>query len=218
MKLKAKVLLFTLLLLVLAVPLLGVVASDAQQRQFALPIVVVNTGNLNVRTGPGPQFTVLTTVPGGTELPVLGRNQDSTWYMVATAIGAGWVDISFTIPRGDFSYVPFVRWETLASPVVQPLPQSLGLPTGAGNVAIPQIQVPQVIVNTGNLNVRSGPGAIYTVIATVPGGTTFEPLGVTEDGAWYFVDVPRRGRGWISAEYTIFRGSYDAIPVIVNAY
>jgi uncharacterized protein YgiM (DUF1202 family) len=218
MKLKTKALLISMLLLVLAVPLLGVAASGAEQRRFALPIVVVNTGNLNVRTGPGPQFTVLTTVPGGTELPVLGRNQDSSWYLVATAIGSGWVNTPFTLPRGDFSFVPFVRWETLVTPVVQPLPQSLGLPANAGVIAIPQIQVPQVIVNTGNLNVRSGPGAVYTVIASVPGGTSFEPLGVTVDGAWYYVSGAAFGRGWISAEFTIFRGAYDAIPVIVNAY
>lgn len=219
MKFKAKFLVFTLLLSLLAVPLLGVVASGAEQtRQFALPIVVVNTGNLNVRTGPGPQFTVLTTVPGGAELPVLGTNRDNSWYLIATAIGSGWVDISFTLPRGDFSYVPYVRWETLVTPVVQPLPQSLGLPTTAGVIAIPQMQIPQVIVNTGNLNVRSGPGAVYTVIATVPGGTSFEPLGVTVDGAWFLVQGAVFGRGWISADFTVFRGVFENIPVIVNAY
>jgi uncharacterized protein YgiM (DUF1202 family) len=178
----------------------------------------VNTGNLNVRTGPGPQYPVLTTVPGGTELPVLGTNANNTWYLVATAIGSGWVDISFTLPRGDFSYVPFIDVQTFTIPVLQPLPQSLGLPNTAGVVAIPQMQIPTVIVNTGNLNVRSGPGSQYTILATVPGGTSFEPLGVTVDGAWYLVSGAAFGRGWISAEFTIFRGVFDNIPVIVNAY
>jgi uncharacterized protein YgiM (DUF1202 family) len=218
MKMKTKLVLFTMLISLLAVPLLNVVASGAQQtRQFALPIVVVNTGNLNVRSGPGPQYTIVTSVPGGTQLPVLGTNEDNTWYLVATAVGAGWVDISFTLPRGDFSYVPLVRIASLTTSVVQPLPQSLGLPTAAGVVAIPQIQIPQVIVNTGRLNVRSGPGGHYTVIASVPGGTTFEPLGVAVDGAWFLVSGVF-GRGWISAEFTIFRGVFDNIPVIVNAY
>jgi uncharacterized protein YraI len=218
MNFKARIVLFTLLLSFLAVPVLTVVASPAEQTtQLALPILVVNTGALNVRSGPGPQFTILTSVPGGTELPVLGTNEDNTWYFVATAIGTGWVDVSFTLPRGDFTYVPLITMENVTAPVTLPLPESLGLPPTAGQVAVPQLQAPQVIVNTGRLNVRSGPGPQYTIISSVPGGTTFTPLGVNEDGTWYLVEGPF-GRGWIFGEYTIFRGSFDAIPVILSTF
>jgi uncharacterized protein YgiM (DUF1202 family) len=218
MKFKARLVLFTLVLSFLAVPVLGVVASAAEQtRQLALPILIVNTGALNVRSGPGPQYTILTSVPGGVELPVLGTNENNSWYLVATVVGAGWVDVSFTIPRGDFSYVPLISMAAVGIPLAQPLPQSLGLPQNAGVVAVPQLETVQVIVNTGRLNVRSGPGPQYTILGSVPGGTTFAPLGVTADNMWYLVDGTF-GRGWIYAEYTIFRGVFDNIPVILSAY
>ena len=53
-----------------------VFASGAEQvAQLAIPLLVVNTSFLNVRSGDGPQYTVVLTVVGGTELPVLGREQ-----------------------------------------------------------------------------------------------------------------------------------------------
>lgn len=218
MKLRMKIVLFILLVTLLALPLLSAAASGAEQtRQFVLPILVVNTGALNVRSGPGPQYTVVTSVPGGTELPVLGTNPDNSWYLVATVAGTGWVDVSFTLPRGDFSFVPAVRIDTLVALAVQPLPTDLGLPELSNTIPIPQLEPPTIIVNTGRLNVRSGPGPQYTILGSVPGGTFFEALGVTGDSSWYLVDSAF-GRGWISVEFTIFRGVFDNIPVILNAF
>jgi N-acetylmuramoyl-L-alanine amidase len=216
MQIKVKFILFALLAL-LTIPVLSVSAAGAEQAQRTLPILVVNTGALNVRSGPGPQYTVITSVPGGTELPVLGTNEDNTWYLVASVVGAGWVDVSFTLARGDFSFVPLITVETITAPMTQPLPTSLGLPATAGLVAVPQLEIPQVIVNTGRLNVRSGPGPQYTIITSVPGGSTFYPVGVTGDSSWYLVEGTF-GRGWIAVEFTIFRGVFDNIPVILNAF
>ena len=87
----------------------SVTARDAEQRvDFERPILVVNTSFLNVRSGPGVEYGVLVTVVGGTELPVLGVAADQVWYQVATDGGPGWVNIEFTLPRGDFSNVPLV--------------------------------------------------------------------------------------------------------------
>ncbi len=218
MKTKVKLLFVVLAIALLVTPVFStaVFAAGAEQRQLITPILIVNTGALNVRSGPGPQFTVITTVRGGTELPVLGTNADNTWYLVASPVGAGWVDVSFTIARGDFRFVPRIAEPASAPAVVQQLPTTIGMPQGT-MLPIPQLQIPQVIVNTARLNVRSGPGGQYTILTSVPGGTIFEPLGVTVDGVWYLVGGSF-GRGWIAAEFTIFRGFYDNIPVIVNAY
>ncbi len=189
---------------------------DAQQ--LAQPILVINTGALNVRSGPGPQYSVVTVVRGGTEVPVLGTNSNNSWYLVATAAGAGWVDISFTLPRGNFSYVPLVSAPPVATPAVQ-VPNSIALPTTSPGTTLPvaELQYPEIIVNTGRLNVRSGPGGQYTILTSVPGGTSLAPVGVTTDGVWYLVDGAF-GRGWVAAEYTVFRGVYDNIPLLTSAY
>jgi uncharacterized protein YraI len=206
--------LFAIILVVLTlmagVPALARVA-EAQSPQLSLPILVINTGNLNVRSGPGPQYSILAVLPGGTQVPVLGTNPSNTWYLVGTAQGAGWVDVSFTLPRGDFRYVPVIR-TVVTTPAPVQVPNSLGLPTQQ-QIPVPALQPGQIIVNTSRLNVRSGPGAQFSVIAVTSGGVSLAPLGVTPDGVWYLVEGIF-GRGWVAAEYTIFRGVYGAIPVI----
>jgi len=188
--------------------------ADAQQPRLALPVLVVNTGNLNVRSGPGPQFSVIAVAPGGTVLPVLGTNSDNSWYLVAASAGAGWVDVSFTLARGNFAFVPLVRVPPPAPVIPVNQPATLQLP-GTAEIPVlqPQIAPASVIVNTGNLNARSGPGPQYTVIAVLPGGTTLTPLGVTVDNLWYLVEGTF-GRGWVSAQFTVFRGSFASVPVL----
>ncbi|MCS7070807.1 MAG: SH3 domain-containing protein [Anaerolinea sp.] len=217
MKLISRFTLSVLALVILFGPMISVRIAEAQTRQLALPVLIVNTGNLNVRSGPGPQYTVIAVAPGGTRLPVLGTNADNSWYLVATSAGAGWVDVSFTIPRGDFSYVPLITLEQIAAAQVF-TPATLELPDAEiVPLPVPQLTPGRVIVNTGNLNVRSGPGPQYTVIAVVPGGVTLTPLGITADNRWFLVEGTF-GRGWVSSQFTIFRGNFATVPVIENAY
>lgn len=284
--------------------------SQSVFAQGSSPILVVNTSFLNVRTADGPQFGVVATVAGGTELPVLGTNGNNTWYLVSTPLGPGWVDVSFTLPRGDFSNVPVVKPASgtpLSSggpytiALYPPLPgtsntsptglratlnvQSVNLRSvaadngpiivtlykdnnvdfpingytydsrgvqwvsitvpkvGAGWIEAPKILVqypsgtsssttssssasaqpavpqgaPHVVVNTSYQNIRFGPGAQFVVIAVVPGGTSLEAIGVTEDASWYLVRGSF-GQGWISSEFVLFRGTFSSVPVIHGAF
>lgn len=378
--------LFALVMLIAFVP-----AAAAQQVTFAIPKLIVNTSFLNIRTGPGVQFAVLVTVVGGTELPVLGVANDGVWYQVNTTEGVGWVNVEFTLPRGDFSRVPLVPAPALGDPIVgstanlgqgggggvptsavgsavrftgvsfeggniyagpgenniivasalAPEPNvvvpllnqqtvngtiwyqmnlppygvvwtpnvrlralacngetvgvtvidtalrfdgiavrdSIGLPRGTelyirgvsfndsfivedvnqtiGVVAFSHVQVRSagvvsrcdllpagggatnlgqgggvtppsdpaqtfvavapsgniVIVNTGNLNVRSGPSATFSSIAVVPDGTQLGVVGRARDNVWLLVQGSF-GRGWINSEFVLFRGAYSTVPVL----
>lgn len=378
--------LFAIMLLITFAP-----SVVAQQVTFAIPKLVVNTSFLNIRTGPGVQFAVLVTVVGGTELPVLGVANDRVWYQVNTTEGVGWVNVEFTLPRGDFSRVPLVPAPALGDPIVGnaanlgqgggggapmtassaarftgvsfeggnihagpgentivvasalgPEPNvivpllnqqtvdgviwyqmnlppygviwttnvrlralacggetvavtvidtalrfdgiavrdSLGIPRGTelfirgvsfndsfivedvnrtigvvsvdsvqvrppgvvsrcdllpsgstgaanlgqgGGMAPPNEQVPTfvsvapsgniVIVNTGNLNVRSGPSATFSSIAVVPGGTQLGVVGRARDNVWLLVQGDF-GRGWINSEFVLFRGVFSTVPVL----
>jgi hypothetical protein len=71
----------------------------------------------------------------------------------------------------------------------------------------------RVIINTGNLNVRSGPSASFSVVATVAGATTLDVVGRAPDGVWYLVEG-NFGRGWLNSEFVIFRGSYSTVPIV----
>lgn len=196
-------------LLVLLVPLAGPVLADGDnQAVFARPVLVVNTGFLNVRSGPSAQFAAVATVPGGTELGVLGTAGDGVWYQVALPNGqAGWVNVEFTIPRGDFTNVPLV-----GSSSVQVIPN---VPSTGNAVPVvpPNLARSVVVVNTSALNVRTGPGARFATVFTAAGGTEFPVLGVTPDLLWYFVETPA-GPGWVASEFVLFRGDPEVTPII----
>lgn len=291
--------------------------AKTDEQVFAPPIFVVNTSFLNVRTGPSAQFSILTTVVGGTELPVLGTAGDGVWYQVSTTVGVGWVNANFVLARGDFSNVPEVE---VTSPPAAPvfdqqnppavavpgngapqiasqtvfyararvLPQNVyrlpsetsgaivtlydsnqafvildsvpntngieflqidvpGIgqgwvdgqkvtvfsgpaPVGTVNATAPVesaqdtvsvttapfIQSSVVIVNTSFLNVRSGPGAQYTVVFTARGGTQLSVIGLSSDGVWFLVQGTF-GQGWVNNEFVIFRGAIESVPIIQGA-
>lgn len=201
-------------LFLLALLMLGVVSQSAlaaPEAQYAIPHLVVNTSFLNVRSGDGPQYTTIATVVGGTELPVLGANNSFTWYLVTTAFGPGWVDVTFTLPRGDFSNVPVVNAQEVAPVVAYSTPLTIGLiGTTTAFSATAQTVVPtgaRVEVNVISVNLRTQPGDSAPVITTLfkgwypdyaLAGTSYDDRGV----AWVAIVVPGIGTGWIEAAKT----------------
>ena len=93
----------------------------------------------------------------------------------------------------------------------------LGFANRGGSVVAPPGENVPTVVTTETLNVRSGPGTQYYSYGTVPVGTRFTIIGISQDGNWYVVQVPDSlasdGRGWISARYTIAT-NIENIPII----
>jgi len=56
------------------------------------------------------------------------------------------------------------------------------------------------VVTTGNVNLRSGPGTNYSILATIPNGERLAYLGDNGSGTWYNVRYNDMD-GWISAKY-----------------
>jgi uncharacterized protein YgiM (DUF1202 family) len=53
---------------------------------------VVSSATVNVRSGPGTNYPVLTALPPGVPVPVVGRNEGSSWWQIQGADGStGWV-------------------------------------------------------------------------------------------------------------------------------
>jgi uncharacterized protein YgiM (DUF1202 family) len=235
----------------------SIATAHEPQQIFERPILVVNTGYLNVRTGPSAEFGIAATVAGGTELTVLGTAGDEVWYQVVVPNGqVGWVNVTFTIPRGDFTNVPLAN--TDASPASVPFVPAAraavaappAVSGGSGDGFLPVVPVDAaaaaavsassapavapaisqaapaaapvippaglvnvVIVNTSALNVRIGPGPSYVKLFTASGGTQFPALGITPDRLWYLIQAPNQV-GWVNAEFVIFRGDPNAVPII----
>ena len=109
----------------------------------------VTTSDVNVRSGPGAEYQVITAIKSGTKLHVVSR--DGEWLKIISKHGnpPGYILDRFARPLED---------EPGATPV-------------AGTY-----------VTTTEVNVRSGPGTQYDVVARIPKDTKIQVVGT--EGDW----------------------------------
>ena len=142
-----------------------------------LPTAVVNTGRLNVRSGPGVAFGILTRVGRGETLTLLGRNSAGSWVNVKIGSGiVGWVNAAYIVPAVAISSLPVSDMTQLSAP---------GMVTAA------------------QLELRSGPSTVNSVLAVLSRGQSLMLLGRTDDSAWLKVQAGAIGEGWIVAQVIV---------------
>ncbi len=154
----------------------------------SIPRVVINTGFLNVRSGPGAQYTTVATLAGGTELAVLGIAPDNVWYLVQGTFGQGWVNNEFTLFRGDGSRLPIIR------------------------AATGQVATPLGTLNRPNVTLYAAPNLTLGSLGVLPGGE-YQVVARTGDFTWVQISTPL-GFGWVQAAYINIIGDTGLIPVI----
>ncbi|MEZ4667816.1 MAG: SH3 domain-containing protein [Anaerolineae bacterium] len=252
MKVKPKILLSILLVLFC----FGVVspgfAAPSEQAQFASPKLLVNTSFLNIRTGPGVQYSVLMTVVGGTELPVIGRSKDNVWYQVSTVVGVGWVNVEFTARRGSFDNVPVVTLADIIAGLNEPTADTLGL-SGQGGGTVEGVTNSVTSPVLGNsirfvldngrpitvrpgerfrafirveaVNLRTQPAENAEAIGTLfrDDSADYTVVGSSTDKngtPWVALDVADVGIGWVEGSklsMRLSRVSGDVIVIIANS-
>jgi hypothetical protein len=131
----------------------------------------VRVAEVNVRTGPGPGFAILDTVPEGQTVAVVGRLSDCSWLQVVRpGKGVGWVASPLVILSRACGDLPLVAGPTpvatspaqqptpaaasttvarAAQPVATPMPQPVAPPVaqGAGCAGLPNEQYGAVTVS-----------------------------------------------------------------------
>lgn len=162
----------------------------APQPMAARNYIIVNTSFLNIRSGPGANFTSVQTVSGGTELDVSASTPDGIWLLVQGGAGAGWVNSEFVIFRGNYDTLNYISYEE----------------------AVGQTTQPEVIVSAP-INVYQGVGVDSGLLGTAPGGMTLKVIGRTMDGNWLQVETSQ-GNGWVLASTVTFRGNTAQVPVV----
>ncbi|MBN1565034.1 MAG: SH3 domain-containing protein [Anaerolineae bacterium] len=211
----------------------GVTSNLLGDAEVVGPIGIANTGALFVRSGPGPQYTSLGAIPGGTEGQILGRNADWTWWLMDTIYGPGWVYSTYILVRGDPSTVAYVD-PGAALPAALPSTTTgtetgseegidTGLLDGQGGfddsaadtdtVPVPVLAYPVAIVTTGALHIRTGPNSSFPSLGIVYGGTRMDILGQSVDHGWWYVDSPV-GLGYVSKLYILTDGDTSDVPVV----
>ncbi len=181
-----------------------VTSNAVGDAQVTGPIGVINTGALNARTGPGPQYTTAFVLSGGTEAQIVGRNADWSWWLLDTPWGSGWVYAIYVLVRGDTSSVPYVAPNTTVAP-------SSGVAGAQAPEAV--VALPVAVVSTGALHIRSGPNNVFPSIGVVYGGDRMNIEGQSLDRGWWYVASPY-GYGYVSKLYVITNGDTSTVPVV----
>jgi uncharacterized protein YgiM (DUF1202 family) len=189
-------------LVALALLAIGLVTVQSTSAQSAT--AVVNTGALNVRSGPGTQFSVVDVVLQGEVLTMIARTTDNSWVFVRTPKNIdGWVNAQYIIPSVPINTLPIIGAVT---PTPTPVP---------GLTPTPALPIANVaVVNTGALNVRSGPSPSFTILTTVYQGDVLSMLGRNADGSWIYIATPSNVVGWVNAKYVIPSTSIADLPII----
>jgi uncharacterized protein YgiM (DUF1202 family) len=168
------------------------------------PFGIINTGALNIRSGPGIQFSSLGTLAGGVQTQIVGRNADWTWWLLDTPIGTGWANVIYILVRGDTSGVPYVDPGTS-------VPASPG--QGGAAAPPPALTGPIAFVATGALNIRTGPNSVFPSMGTVYAGTRMPIIGQSPDRGWWYV-ASSFGDGYVSKQYVMAEGDTSGVPVV----
>lgn len=109
----------------LAVPMLE---TSAQSGSAA----AINSGRLNVRTGPGITFAVVTSLSYNTQVTLIGKASSGNWVQIRISDGrVGWVNALYLRSYADYNLLPI----TFDTSIIVP-PQTVPPPSGPpGTVA-----------------------------------------------------------------------------------
>jgi uncharacterized protein YraI len=195
------------LLLVAVVPAMAQTATPAPQP--TTPAMTASTAffatanfRVNVRSGPGTQYTIIGKIRAGDALDITGRRADNAWLRVNFNGQEGWVSAALFDVTGDVATAP----EAVAGPnAVLRQTASQANNTALGNV---------VVVTRVNANLRATPAATSDVLATIPFGTQLTVTGRTTNNNWVRVTFNNQ-TGWVSSGLLNFtQGNIDNVTAL----
>lgn len=158
------------------------------------PGFVRTAGDVNLRSGPSQYEGLITTMPAGEVMSVLGTNTAGDWYHIQLDSGeTGWVLASLV--QGTVTSISAV-YE--ATPM---LPQRVGELGTSGRVAAP-----------AGLNLRQGPDGAFPVVASVSDGQLVQILARSPYSQWVKVDA-NGTIGWVALMTLDTQTYYEALPV-----
>ncbi|MCB0163075.1 MAG: SH3 domain-containing protein [Anaerolineae bacterium] len=118
--------------------------SQAPNSEIDGPKVAAAETNINVRGGPGTDYSIVTTLAAGESLPIVGRNIDSSWWQVATPDGIGWVAAFVVTVSNTDDTIPIIDAPPLSSQNgTNPLADNPAPAKAVANVTIvPSLEAP----------------------------------------------------------------------------
>ena len=160
---------------------------------------------MNVRTGPGLTYDIVTTVPAGTQATIVGIDPDNEWYQVEIdgVEGQVWIYQGLTTLVGSLTGVKQYTALEIA--------QLTGTPAADGSV-------PLAITVPITMNVRTGPGLTYDVVRIVPAGTQGRIFGIDPDDDWFQIELEGLDTlVWVYQDLTTVIGSLAGVKWVTEA-
>jgi uncharacterized protein YgiM (DUF1202 family) len=156
---------------------------------------------LNVRTGPGIQYSIITTLVKNQTVSLSGyRSADANWVQINMSNGTkAWVSGKSYYLQTNVNIANMPVWQGTL-PGTPPTPT-----TGTGS-----------IYNAYYVNLRSGAGVAYPVITAVPAGTTVTLIGRNGSTTWLKMRLPNGTVGWMNANYVSNSATFPSLPVLSN--
>ncbi len=113
------------------------------------PVLLANQSPVNLRGGPGTEYNTIGTLPFGTSAPIVGRNQDSSWWLISAGDGLfAWVAANLVTASNVSDEIPVVTipslmvWGTPSSMAAAAVASS-GTPISGTQTVDPPPAVPQ---------------------------------------------------------------------------
>lgn len=162
-------------------------------------IGTVVSAYLNVRTGPGIQYTIITTLVKNQTVNLTGyRSADGNWVQINMTNGSK-------------------AWLSGKSYYLQTNVNIANMPVAAGTAPpTPGTSGTGLIQNAYYVNLRSGAGVAYPVITAVPSGTAVTLIGRNGSATWLKMRLPNGTVGWMNANYVSNSAMFPSLPVLSN--
>ena len=159
---------------------------------------------MNVRTGPGLTYNIVTTVPAGTQGYIYGIDPDDDWFHIELEgfENRVWVYKDLTTVIGSLASVKLYTLQEIAQL------------TGGGADG----SVPLAITVPITMNVRTGPGLLYDVVGIVPQGTQGRIFGIDPDNDWFQIELEGLDTlVWVYQDLTTVIGSLAGVKWVTEA-
>jgi len=169
------------------VALVGPVVSSA----LSLHADVEDVNELLVYQAPTSDSELLTFIEERQFVTLLGRDSSGTWLNVRLNGGTeGWIDLIQSGASVDASTLPNAEDGEAAETIVaeQPVPSASSFPV-----------IRSAAVDTGALNVRSGPGLQYEPITIIGNGEIVGLIGRRTLGPWVRIRLGSGLEGWVNS-------------------
>ena len=154
-----------------------------------MKVAMVKAASVNVRSGPGTDYAKIGSVDKGDKLIVIKVTGD--WRQVILADGKpGWINSSYL---ALLQTKPRFTLKTAAAKPAQPSAVTFAV-NGDGQTGV---------VVADKVNVRSGPGTVYKIVAVAAKATRVSAF--TEKDGWSGVKLPDGTKGWMASRYVDFR-------------